>query len=104
MLYLNVYLGVCAVCIFKLTYSIYLRCLFSAFIKSSLISMRKIKRLQEEFQQNESSATGEKLRVVSGRALELVDEVFLSEWRQKTSSCQVETSSFTLKIPSQIPA
>jgi len=79
----------------------YERYKFEAFIKSILIMWRKIKFLQENFNNIEQSEiSGSKLRILSGRALELLDEAYLCNWRPP-SSFQVETSSLTLRIPAR---
>ena len=68
--------------------------------------MNRLRGLQEQFRSLDGDLAsladlGERLRSVGRRAMELVDEAFLNQWRQ-SSSCQVETSSLTIKIPSQI--
>ena len=68
--------------------------------------MNRLRGLQEQFRSSDGdlaslAGLGERLRSVGRRAMELVDEAFLNQWRQ-SSSCQVETSSLTIKIPSQI--
>ena len=68
--------------------------------------MNRLRGLQEQFRRCDGDLAsladlGERLRSVGRRAMELVDEAFLNQWRQ-SSSCQVETSSLTIKIPSQI--
>ena len=68
--------------------------------------MNRLRGLQEQFRSCDGDLDsladlGERLRSVGRRAMELVDEAFLNQWRQ-SSSCQVESSSLTIKIPSQI--
>ena len=68
--------------------------------------MNRLRGLQEQFRSLDGDLAsladlGERLRSVGRRAMDLVDEAFLNQWRQ-SSSCQVETSSLTIKIPSQI--
>lgn len=66
--------------------------------------VNQIRYLQEQFTNSvgeERTALGVKLRLVGRRAMNLVDEAFLSQWKQ-ASGCQVESSSLTIKIPSQI--
>ena len=43
---------------------------------------------------------GEQMRNVGRRAVELVDEACLRTWKQ-AGSCQVESSSLTIKIPAK---
>ena len=59
--------------------------------------MRNIKAADEKFQADPSNEMlGRKVRVLGSRAVELVDEAILHNWRRK---CQVETSSLTIKLP-----
>jgi len=77
------------------------KCRYEGLIKSSLILMSEIKCLQKKFNNDpDSKCHGLQLRDVSRRALELVDEAYLGHWRSP-SSCQVESSSMTIKIPSR---
>ena len=77
---------------------------FPAFVKSCIMMVNQIRNLQEQFTNSDGEerlAYGVKLRSLGRRAMNLVDEAFLNHWRQD-SSCQVESSSLTIKIPSQI--
>ena len=59
--------------------------------------MTSIKSLEAKFNTSpENESAGRRLRVLGGRAVELVDEAVLNNWRRK---CQVETSSLTIKLP-----
>lgn len=82
----------------------YERWKFPAFVKCCIMMENQIRYLQEQFTKSdgeERTALGVKLRSVGRRAMNLVDEAFLSQWKQ-ASSCQVESSSLTIKIPSEI--
>ena len=72
---------------------------YKAFILSILILMKKIKYIQEEFchASDEKECLGKNLRYVSWRAIQLVDEAILGDWR-KTSPIQMESSTLTLKL------
>ena len=63
-----------------------------------VVLITNMKSLEAKFNTSpENESAGRKLRVVGGRAVELVDEAVLNNWRRK---CQVETSSLTIKLPS----
>ena len=70
---------------------------FTAFLQAVLVLMTNIKAAEEKFQADPSNASlGRKVRVLGNRAVELLDEAVINNWRRK---CQVETSSLTIKLP-----
>ena len=70
---------------------------FTAFLQSVLVLMTNIKAAEEKFQADRSNETlGRKVRVLANRAVDLLDEAIINNWRRK---CQVETSSLTIKLP-----
>ena len=71
---------------------------FTAFLQAVVVLMTNIKSLEAKFaQEPHDESVGKKMRMLGGRAVELVDEAVLNNWRRK---CQVETSSLTIKLPS----
>jgi len=80
----------------------YDRCLFVAFHQVICLLMEQIKELENRFRSSGSEQKekiGDQLRHVGRRAMELVDDACLKTWRQ-AGSCQVESSSLTITIPS----
>ena len=70
---------------------------FTAFLQSVLVLMTNIKAAEEKFQADPTSETqGRRVRVLANRAVDLLDEAIINNWRRK---CQVETSSLTIKLP-----
>jgi len=81
----------------------YDRCLFPAFHQAILIMQSQISHLEALFPKVEGDQrhkVGEQMRNVGRRAVELVDEACLRTWKQ-AGSCQVESSSLTIKIPAK---
>ena len=70
---------------------------FTAFLQTVLVLMTNIKAAEEKFQADPTSETlGRRVRVLANRAVDLLDEAIINNWRRK---CQVETSSLTIKLP-----
>ena len=70
---------------------------FPAFLQAVVVLMTNIKALEAKFEEDpDNESVGRRLRVLGGRAAELVDDAALHNWRGK---CQVETSSLTIKLP-----
>ena len=75
----------------------YYRYKFTGFLQAVLVLMTNIKATEEKFRADPSNESlGRRLRVLGSRAVDLVDEASLNNWRRK---CQVETSSLTIKLP-----
>ena len=82
----------------------FLRCKFPALLQSTIILLKQMKTLQAAYDKDATNVKcGDKLREIGRRAMDLVDEAYLGHWEESdasssTSSCQIESSSLTLKI------